>query len=359
MLLIIGFVLLLSGSKQAASAQMPREGARQVISVAQLNEIVETAKSKSDGIAANEIGHLDLSERLSSEQLARLSEELPGANSKAALMAVGDASVFLEPPQSDLLDTPAPDLAEQQRIISRAEDYLRTIIPKLPDFLARRTTTGFKEVWTAKDRKGTHPPGALQRTGVSQDNVLYRNGKEIVRAENDGARGLETRGTFGPVLSAVIRDNLHSPMKWHGWEKGPNGTMAIFEFQVSQKESHYEVSFNTIFMGGSGIWITGRVTGYRGEIGIDPDTGTILRLVLLSDPVLGFRFIGHANVMLEYGPVLIGGKAYTCPVRSVSMSTATYQQKGIVRQDGALILLEDVVFTGYHIFRSEMRILPN
>jgi hypothetical protein len=365
-LLISAGVLLAQGGHGQARSSQPRAkneaagvsktvsqpmGAPQTVTVAQLTEAIETAKGKSDKDAVRDIEHLELTDRLSSPELARLSEELPGAKSKAALMAVGDASVFLEPPQGEILDKAAPEAAEQQQIVSRASDYLKTIIPKLPDLYARRITNGFEEEWSSQDKKGTHKPGALHLKRNFQATVLYREGKEVVRAEGAEQGGLTTRGTFGPVLSVVILDNLRSPMQWHGWEKGPNGAMAVFQFQVPQKDSHYAVSFP---MGGLPV---AKRTGYHGEIGIDPDTGTILRLVLQSDPVFGSQFSGHGNIMLEYGSVVIGGKAYTCPVRGVSMSTGSYwigRHKTV-----AFILLDDVVFTGYHVFRSEVRILPN
>jgi hypothetical protein len=323
-------------------------------SVAQLQEIVEAAKGKSDQDAAKEIEQLELTERLSSPELARLSGELPGPQSKIALMAAGDASVFLELPKSEMLDKAAPDSAEQQQIVSRASDYLRMAVPKLPDFYAKRITTAFNVVWAAQDKQDSHKPAALHLTGRFNARVLYRNGKEVVKAEGAEGAGLTliTQGTFGPVLSTVITDNLRSAMQWRGWEKGPNGAMAVLQFHVPQKESHYGVSFPMAGLPGA------RRTGYHGEIGIDPDTGTILRLVLQSDPVLGFRAVEHADIMLEYGTVVIGGKAYTCPVRGVSISRGGYQQMGIVGRNRSFILLDDVVFTDYHVFRSEMRILP-
>jgi len=325
-------------------------GTQQAVTVAQLTQEVETAKGKSDEDAAKEIEHLELSERLSSPELAQLSGVLLGARSKVALIAVGDASVFLEPPHGEILDKAAPDAAEQRQIASRALDYLKTIIPKLPDFYARRITNVFEKEWTAQDKEGTHTPGALHLTGNFQATVLYREGEEVVRAEGAEQGGLTTRGTFGPVLSIVILDNLRSPMQWDGWEKGANGPIAVFQFQVPQKDSHYVVSFP---MGGLAV---ARRTGYHGEIGIAPDTGTILRLVLQSDPVTGAHFIGYGNIMLEYGLVVIGGKAYTCPLRGVSMSTGSHWMKR--NKTLAFMLLDDVAFTDYHVFRSEMRMWP-
>jgi hypothetical protein len=340
-----------NGAANASEISAEAVGARQPVTVAQLTEIVETAKGKRDEDAAKGIEHLELTERLRSPELARLNGELPGAKSKAALMAVGDASVFLEPPQGKMLDKAVPDAAEQRQIVAWALDYLKTIIPKLPNLYARRITNVFKKQWTAQDKEGTHKPGALHFKGNSQATVLFREGKEVVRAEGAGQGGLTTRGTFGPVLSVVILDNLRSPMQWQGWEKGPNGAIAVFQFQVPQKDSHYVVSFSI-----NGLAVARR-TGYHGEIGIDPDTGTILRLVLQTDPVFGPNLIGNGDIMLEYGSVVIGGKAYTCLVRGVSMLTGSRWVGS--HKTVAFILLDDLVFTDYHVFRSEMRILPN
>jgi hypothetical protein len=68
--------------------------------------------------------------------------------------------------------------------------------------------------------------------------------------------------------------------------------------------------------------------------------------------------------MVEYGPVEIGGKTYICPVRSVSIAegrTAIVQQKrikGSSTPGAETILLNDVAFGDYHVFRSESRIVP-
>jgi hypothetical protein len=327
------------------------EIASRAVTVAQLRDTVETAKDKGDDDAAKEIEHLELTERLGSPELARLSAELPGAGSKTALMAVGDAAVFLDPPQSEMLDKAAPDPADQRQIVSRASDYLKTIIPKLPYLYARRITNVFEEEWTVQDKEGWHKPGPLPFKKNFRATVLYRSGKEVVRAEGAEQGSLITLGTFGPILSAVIMDNLRNPIEWRGWENGPNGAIAVFQFQVPQKNSHYAVSLPAAGLG------VARRTGYRGEIAIDPDSGTILRLALQSDPVFGFHAIDHGDIMLEYGSVAIGGRTYTCPVRGVSMSRGSYWEAR--NKTGAFILLGDVVFTDYHVFRSESRILPN
>lgn len=324
------------------------------VTVAQLTKIVETTKARRDGEAAKEIAQLELTERLSSPKLAALTAKLPGSKAKNALMAVGDTSVFLEPPPNEIPQKAVPDLMEQKQMLTLVVDYLKTIIPKLPNFYARRLTTSFENVWTAKDQQSVHKEGGLHSAGVFKATVYVRGGKEVVHGDGVQERGLITRGTFGPILGTVIVDAANSAdTQWSRWEAGPNGRMAVFQFDVPQRGSHYQVSGN----GEPGVMDP---TAYHGEIGIDPNSGAILRLVLRADPGLGSS-LERADVMVEYGQVTIGGKTYVCPVRSVSYSigsSVTLAGAFTGESERKVTRLNDVVFSDYHVFRTEMRIVP-
>ena len=86
-----------------------------------------------------------------------------------------------------------------------------------------------------------------------------------------------------------------------------------------------------------------------------------MRLVLEADPDLGSS-ITRADIMVEYGSVVIGEKTYTCPIRSVSISIGKSPQVGTAMGSVRMrevTRLDDVVFSGYHVFRSDFRILPD
>ena len=51
--------------------------------------------------------------------------------------------------------------------------------------------------------------------------------------------------------------------------------------------------------------------------------------------------------MIEYGPEVLGEKTYICPKRGVALSQGLRQQ-----------WVNNVVFTGYHLFHATTRILP-
>jgi hypothetical protein len=281
-----------------------------------------------------------------------LSAELPGAKAKAALMAVGDASVFFDPPEAEISKKDVPSLTRRRQMLSLTVDYLKKTLPKRPDFYARRITTSFED-WIPNDEKGKHAQGVLQSAGKFRATVYYRGGKEVANAEGEGELGLVTEGTFGPILNTVIVDAAHGATEWSRWEDGPNGSMAVFRFKVPQAESHYQVSFPT-FITTMGELSALEPTGYHGEIAIDPTSGTILRLVLEADPALGSPML-RADIMVEYGPVVIGEKVYTCPVRSVSIATGKSDIRNVHSE---VTRLDDVVFDSYHIFRSSYRIVP-
>lgn len=330
---------------------VPALGAKRV-TVGELEHTLSVAGTLPDAEAARQLSDLELTERLSSPKLGLLIAELPGKKSKAALMTVADASVFLEPPADEIPQTAVPNVAEQRRIMSLMTDYLKEVLPKLPNFYAKRFTTSFAEVWTPKDKNDTQKRGPLKPVGKFKATVYYRTGKEVVRAEGANEQGLVTRGTFGPILRMVTLDAARSATtKWRRWENGTNGPMAVFGFEIPQTESHYEIS-------GIGEFGTMGHAAYHGEIGIDPASGAILRLALEADPTLGSP-THRADVMVEYGSVEIGGKTYTCPVRSVSYSANTMVVlPGLEVGKREAVRLNDVVFNNYHVFRAEMRIMP-
>ena len=76
-----------------SAAVVPMHAAQQV-TVEQLEQTLAAAHGKHDQGLANQLGDLELSERLSSPRLAKLQAGLPGEKSQLALLALADASAF-------------------------------------------------------------------------------------------------------------------------------------------------------------------------------------------------------------------------------------------------------------------------
>ena len=108
------------------------------ITVAQLEQVLTTARGKPDAEVAQQISDLELTERLSAEKISQLKAALPGQKAYQNLLILADESAFLDPPASETPAMPAPDFAEQRRIMSLAIGYVTQAIPQLPNFFATR-----------------------------------------------------------------------------------------------------------------------------------------------------------------------------------------------------------------------------
>jgi hypothetical protein len=75
----------------------------------------------------------------------------------------------------------------------------------------------------------------------------------------------------------------------------------------------------------------------------------------------------RSDVLVEYGPVDIGGKTYICPVKSVAIwRSRTVRQLALTdwglsfRSFGPFAtMLSDLTFEDYHIFRAESHVLTD
>ncbi len=348
------------------------------VTVEQLEQVLAAAHGKPDADIARQLSDLELTERLSAIRLARWEIDAPGTETKQALIALADVSAFLELPAADIPTIATPDLASQRQLMALTVDYVGKIISKLPNFFATRVTTRFEDTPRGYEKGQTVSIlyRSLRPVGRSSSNVLYRDGQEVIdpvtaKGRKSGAaiQGLTTSGEFGPILATVLVDAAEGKLAWSHWEQGETGPVAVFRYAIPREKSHYEVEFCCV-PGDNGNRVFQQFSGYHGEIAVDPANGAILRLVLEAD-LKSTDPIVKANIVVEYGPVEIGGKTYLCPVKSVSISQAqplhTLQMQDFrtanMTQDmqnvpGSLqTLLNDVVFEQYHVFSASAHVL--
>ena len=345
------------------------------ITVEQLEHSIAAFHGKPEADQAWQLSDFELAERLTPASLARLEAALPGDKARQSLLVLADQSQFLDPPAAEIPATAAPDLPAQRRIMSLVVSYVKNAIPQLPNFFATRVTTRFEDTPQLLQLGGAIPYQPLHRVDTSSATVLYRDGREVVdtgevkaRTSQPMAQGLNSWGIFGPILGTVLVDAAQNSLAWSHWEKGADGVQAVFKFQVPKDKSHYEVNFCCVASQRAtvvaGLSPFRRIVGYRGQMAVDPSTGTITRLAVeadlnSTDPVV------KAAILVEYGPVEIGGRTYFCPIKSIATALAqTLQVDPIYKYPLANQMqplkasLSDVSFTQYHVFRAEARVVP-
>ena len=346
------------------------------LTVHELEQTLDGAAPQSDAELADQLTGMELTERLSSSDLARLLHPL-GKKSKDALTALADESAFLELPTADILAEPPLDAATQQQVLSLTRTYLQSVLPKLPDFYATRTTVEYQQPAPKEDDTwNTALPDQSLRAAVTVKATLrYRGGHEEQDVKKQKGshsarqRSLNLVGVFGPLLDVAFSDATSPPgrLTWARWESGPAGKVAVFHYEVPAPNSIFSVG-NCCLKGHRPFLAT---PPGRGEITIDPQTGAILRFTMESEPgwilepnLHPVQPVLKTRTMVEYGPVEIGGKTYICPLRSILiMRTRPVRQIYFWDEPFEIYssyetMLDDFSYTDYHKFGSESRILP-
>lgn len=363
-------------------AILPTLGAQKV-AVEKLEHTLAAEHGKRDQDLAKQLGNMELDERLSTPRLAMLQASLPGEKSRMALLVLADESAFLALPPAENPATAPPDAQTQSLILSRAADYLVASVHKLPDFFAQQTTNRFHDLRVMYLSQAAEPiileHQPFRPLDSFTDTVYYRNGPEV--KETSGKEpaikprprnGLVNWGTFGQLQRIVITDIYKGKMEWDHWEQRATGPVAVFRYSIPREKSNYIVNYCCIGLPNQAWHDFQSIPPFHGEIAIDPVTGAVYRLVIIteldpSDPIF------QAEIMVEYEPVEIGGKMYVCPRKSVTITTAISPIAGSNGCLGRAIqsdctpphiykpkdtAINDTVFDSYHVFRSEVRMLP-
>ena len=240
----MAFLLLLVGITLPASARQ--------VTLAQLEQLLASAQGKPDADVARQLWDLELTERLSSAQLAHLQVPFPGTKTRQSLLAIADASAFLKLPAVEA-PPPAPSLATQRQIMGLVANYVADTIHQLPNFFARQLTTHFEDqpmrrstvTTAAAFYKPLHAAGT-----VTTSTVFYRDGREVVdpgpvkvKKSDAPVPGLKTQGVFGPILQIVLIDAAQNKLAWSHWEQSDAAQWAVFAYSVPQENSHYQVTY--------------------------------------------------------------------------------------------------------------------
>jgi VWFA-related protein len=335
----------------------------------QFSRLLDSLQGEPDKKIARQLSTLFLTDRPDSASVASWRASLRSKSARQQLTSIVDLSAFREPSPTTAIADPPPTAAEQQKMISSAADYLTKTIPNLPNFYARRTIVRYQDTQAADegDIKVSFAPLHVAQT--TTETVVYRDGRELIDAKAGGQkkqenseRSLVTYGTFGPVLK-LTQGIFSAPatLVWARWEHGAESRKAVFRYSVLSRSSRYNV-WGCCLPEGDGTNGFDLITPYHGEVSIDPESGAVVRLEAVAD--LGsFVPLLRSDIVVDYGPVEIGGRFYVCPVKSVSAMTSRSVaflkewDEGFRTFGPYATTMNDITYDSYRLFRAEARIL--
>jgi hypothetical protein len=151
-----------------------------------------------------------------------------------------------------------------------------------------------------------------------------------------------SEGEPGTNLSAIFLEALSAgKINWLRWQMINGRRMAVFSFAVEKEKSHFDVSYccfpkTTTATGVASASVMpsvgsiqsvstwepfNKVVGYHGEFFINPDTGLVVRVITHAE-MKPTDFVFREDRRIDYGPVVVAGKAYLLPRVSVTAMEA-------------------------------------
>src|ERR1041385_9086654 len=132
---------------------------------------------------------------------------------------------------------PAPEGAEQQRILKSVAEFAHDYIARLPDFTCRRVTQHYRS------KEG--PPDWQLQVKVTQELSYYGHEEHYQIVEiNDApkkklpvsvmAEGfISTNGNFGWILAQLFEPATQAAFQWKGWETLRTKPAYVFSYRVT------------------------------------------------------------------------------------------------------------------------------
>lgn len=307
------------------------------------------------------LGGIELSDRMSTLTLYRLVGQYKlDSHAQTLLQQMADRSALLRLPAGEEIPLAAPDAETQNALFNAARDYVFGKLSHLPDFMAVRTTTTFDNASaTLKFLQAETESAGYHRREVTQKQITFRDGKEILEPTADANAAItersvfQSRGEFGTQAAVVLMDIQQGSTVFDHWENTMGGVAAVYRYSVPRAVSHYEVTDKCDEHGNFHD-----VPAYHGSIAISPRSGAILRLTLEADTDLGDP-VSHVASVIEYGPVVIGNQRSICPLRSIAfmIQEARGCTRGSHKLQKPIAIVNQTIFSNYHRFGSSSTIV--
>jgi hypothetical protein len=324
---------------------LPAWAANKSISVQQLKDLLGSLQQqkKTDAEVADRLKEIELKEELTGSTANSLNSYLPGPLSSVRIEILKEQSAFLAPPAADLPANPAPDAAAQKAILDKAASFASRVYMQNPHLSVTKTTLRFEDRVITTNSIGLRNSNMLltpiQLVGKQVDEVETDKGVEAAAASRAktkwGLNGEISEGEPVTNLGAIFLEASSSgTISWLRWQMVDGRQTAVFSFAVEKKNSHIDVSYCcfpktetedkiTLSLRVGAIqsvstWNTfNKVVGYHGEFFIIPNTGIVVRVITHAE-MKPTDFVTMENRRIDYGPVVIDGKAYLLPRVSIT-----------------------------------------
>jgi hypothetical protein len=236
--------------------------------------------------------------------------------------------------------TPAPEPAEQKKILEDATDYAFNHERNLPNFLCTQTTRRFQDFQgpTVQGHDEWRPIDIIvERLAYFEHHEDYKvieiNGVPS-GIDHSKLGGASSSGEFGSVMKGIFAPETATDFTWQTWFTLRGRKMHVYAYRVMAAKSDYHVVVPE--------QAKDLVAAYHGLIFIDDRKHYIHRITLHADGIPPTFPIQDISLMLDYEYTRIGDGDYLLPLNFELRS-----------REGKIQIKNDVEYDGYRKFTAD------
>lgn len=257
-------------------------------------------------------------------------------NCTALLLAVG----FWAFQARSIAQPPAPDAADQKKVLADATDFAFHHERSLPNFLCVQTTRRFAD-FGARGGLGHEQWRPLDLIVERLAYVEHHEEYKVIEIngvpssiEHEKLGGASSSGEFGSVMKGIFAPETAAKFHWQTFFTLRGRRMDVYAYQVAADRSEYHVMAASL---GKDL-----VTAYHGLIFIDERTHYIHRITLHADGIPPTYPVQDVSLMLDYDYTRIGDADYLLPLSFELRS-----------REGNVLSKNDVDYDGYRKFTAD------
>jgi hypothetical protein len=239
-----------------------------------------------------------------------------------------------------IAQTPAPDPAEQKKILADATDYAFNHERGLPNFLCIQTTRRFQDFQI----RGSQGNDEWRPLDIIVERLAYFEHHEDYKVieingvpasiQHDKLGGASSSGEFGSVMKGIFAPQTGTDFAWQTWFTLRGRKMHVYAYSVAAAKSDYHVVVPE--------QAKDLVTAYHGLIFIDDSKHFIHRITLHADGIPPAFPIQDISLILDYEYTRIGDTSYLLPL--------TFELRS---REGNVRVKNDVDYDGYRKFTAD------
>lgn len=315
------------------------------LSVDQLMEFIRSSVKlgHDDRKVAEYLKRVKLSNQLDDRTIEEMQSLGAGPKTVEALRALRDASASLPKPTAPepkpvYVPPPAPDSAEQGRVLAQATEYALNYSQRLPDFICTQVTRRFidpsgLEFWRREDVITER----LSYFDKHEDYKVVLYNSQPVEMAHERLGGVTSSGEFGSLLREIFERDTDTQFDWERWGTLRGRRMHVYTYKVPQARSKYSIA------AGKDLRI---IAGYHGLIYVDRDNSAVMKITLQADDIPSGFPVREVNLTLDYDQVDISGRKFILPLKAVITS----------RTGPKMLTRNEVEFRMYRKFTAESSI---